>query len=80
MASTAIVIKCISANKRAILLSESCILKNGSVSTVILYDPFAKGYSSLASSKQSITLFSFPNHPGRKIDNFNCSWALRPQL
>lgn len=43
MASTAIVIKCISANKSAILLSEIRILKNGSVSAIILYDPLCQG-------------------------------------
>lgn len=51
------------------LLSEICILKNGSVLTIPLHDPSAMGYSFLAFSKQSTALFSFPNHPERKINN-----------
>lgn len=55
------------------LLSEICILKNGSVLTIPLHDPSAKGYSSLAFSKKSTALFSFPNHPERKTNNLTAT-------
>lgn len=54
-------------------MSEICILKTRHVSMIPLDDPSAKGRSSLAFSRQSTTLFSFPTHPERKIDNLHCS-------
>lgn len=54
-------------------MSEICILKTGRVLTILLDDPSATGRSSLAFSRQSTTLFSFPIHPERKIDSFHCS-------